>query len=106
MVLGDYVITAMHEKLLRVLDVSDPASPREAQLIHVPTWAYDVDVVGDFAFVAAREGGLLVYRASDSFRGVDDRLFLPLSIRRVPGHRGAAAGSQQFGTKAVTLGDM
>ena len=71
----------MHERALRVIDVSDPGSPHEVQRIPVPTWAYDVDVANDLAYVAAREGGVLIYRHRAEETPTNNRLWLPLALR-------------------------
>ncbi|MCD6285971.1 MAG: hypothetical protein J7M39_08675, partial [Anaerolineae bacterium] len=65
----DLLYVAAGDKLV-ILDVAGPArasltEPREVGVLAVPTGARDVTVVGDYAYVAARTGGLLVVDVAD-----------------------------------------
>jgi hypothetical protein len=75
---GDYLFLIDYKpfedqdtKGLYVFDISDPESPqfvsRYADLLSA---GYDVDVVGDYAYVADREGGLEVIDVSDPFNPI------------------------------------
>ena len=48
---------------LRILDVSDPAQPREISFVDTPGWVEDMAVVGDLVYLA--EGGPGVVRVLD-----------------------------------------
>jgi hypothetical protein len=50
---------------LRVIDVSDPAAPREVGAYNTDGFAQDVAVVGTLAYVAAGNAGLQVIDVSD-----------------------------------------
>jgi len=66
-VAGGYAYLACERGGLRVVDVSDPAVPREVgsyQIDGLPTEAFAVDVVGDTAYVADRIRGLRVVDVS------------------------------------------
>lgn len=53
-------------KGLYVFDISDPANPEfVARYANLISAGYDVDVVGDYAYVADRDGGLEVIDVSD-----------------------------------------
>jgi hypothetical protein len=39
-------------RVLRVIDVSNPSSPREVGFYDTPGWAYGVAVSGSYAYVA------------------------------------------------------
>ena len=80
-VLGHYVILSLHDRLLRVLDVADPTVPRLVQSIEVPTGTYGVAAAADLVYVAANEGGLLVFRRHGPDGGGGVNLYLPLAIR-------------------------
>jgi hypothetical protein len=86
-VMGHYAIVALHDKWLRVLDVSDPTTPCLAQSFRVPSGAYDVAVSGDLVYLAAREGGLMVYRRHGADGGAG-RMYLPFALRRRSGGGG------------------
>lgn len=47
---------------LRVIDVSDPASPSEVGFYDTPDWAKDLYVHGSYAYVADEDGGLIILR--------------------------------------------
>ena len=82
-VMGHHIILAPHDRWLRVLDVSDPTAPRLVGSTEVATGAWDVAVAGDLAYVAAREGGLLVFRRHSADGGGEraGRLYLPFSFK-------------------------
>jgi len=66
---GDLLYVAAGDKLV-ILDVGGPArasltGPREVGVLAVPTSVRDVTVAGDYAYVAARTGGLLVVDVAD-----------------------------------------
>lgn len=48
-----------------ILDVSNPATPSEVGFYHSTGFAVNVHPMGEYAFVADREGGLLVTNVSD-----------------------------------------
>ena len=50
---------------LTVVDVSDPASPSQTDVVFFPECAKAIDVEGDHAYVAASESGLRVVDVSD-----------------------------------------
>ncbi len=50
---------------LRVIDVSNPAAPVEIGALDTPGYAYDVEVVGELAYVADRDSGLRVIDVSN-----------------------------------------
>jgi hypothetical protein len=62
---------------LRVIDVSNPSSPREVGFYETLGLAEDVAVSGTYAYVADGEGGLVILR----FLGAGARLYLPLVLR-------------------------
>jgi hypothetical protein len=65
-VVGTLAYMADRDSGLRVIDVSNPASPVELGFVDTPGSAYDVEVVGDFAYVADyRDGGLRVIDVSN-----------------------------------------
>jgi hypothetical protein len=90
-VVGRYAIVGPPDKWLHVLDVSDPAAPRPAQSIRVPSGVFDVAVAGDVVYVAAREGGLMVYRRHEAEGGGGraGRLYLPFTLRPRAGQMAA-----------------
>jgi len=47
---------------LGVIDVSDPTSPKETVFHLVPGDAVAVAVVGEYIYLACREGGLVILR--------------------------------------------
>ena len=47
---------------MRLLDVSDPARPREVAAYVTPGYAWNVAVAGDQVYVAAESGGLVILR--------------------------------------------
>ncbi|MFN3929222.1 MAG: carboxypeptidase regulatory-like domain-containing protein, partial [Thermoflexus sp.] len=61
-VAGSYAYVADREGGLRIVDVSDPAAPREVGFYDTPGYAGDVAVVGSYAYVADGEGGLVILR--------------------------------------------
>ncbi|MGQ9610018.1 MAG: LVIVD repeat-containing protein [bacterium] len=50
---------------LAVLDISNPAKPVELGRVQLPDIAYDVEVVGSYAYVADGWGGLIVIDVTD-----------------------------------------
>ena len=75
---GAYAYVADGSGGLRVVDVSDPASPREVGSYGTPLYAYGVAVSGAYAYVADGSGGLVILR----FLGAGvTRLYLPLVVR-------------------------
>jgi hypothetical protein len=63
-VVGDLAYLADGSSGLRVIDVSDPASPVELGSLDTPGYAYGVEVVGDLAYVADSGSGLRVIDVS------------------------------------------
>jgi hypothetical protein len=59
-----YVVVEVRDHL-RVIDVSDPAAPRELGVVAIAGGGSDVAVQGDYAFVASRSDGLRVIDVSD-----------------------------------------
>ena len=57
-VVGNLAFVADGAAGLRVLDVSDPASPSEIGALDTPGLATDVEVVGDRAYLADGPGGV------------------------------------------------
>jgi hypothetical protein len=64
-VAGDYVYVALGDSGLRVIDVSDPATPVEAGAYDTPGTASGVHVADDYVYVAAGLSGLRVIDISD-----------------------------------------
>ena len=58
-------MSAHLDDLLRVLDASDPANPIELSTANIPEAPRDLDVEGDYAYVAAGEAGLRIIDVSD-----------------------------------------
>lgn len=50
---------------LHIVDVSDPANPKQAAVYDTPGWEFGVAVTGDMAFVADGDGGLRILDVSD-----------------------------------------
>jgi len=63
-VVGD-VAYAVDGYALRTIDVSDPSAPTYIGYLLTPGGEYDVDVVGDIAYIAAWDSGLRVVDVSD-----------------------------------------
>ncbi len=61
---------------LRVVNVSDPAAPREVGSYATPGSASDLAVAGDYVYLAEGDGGLLILRLAGY------GLYLPL-VRRI-----------------------
>ena len=47
---------------MRVVDVSNPANPREVGYHDTPGFAKDVFVSGDYAYLVDGDGGLIILR--------------------------------------------
>ncbi len=61
-----------------MIDVSNPASPREVGFYDTPGYAMGVAVSGPYVYVADGDGGLVILR----FLGAGaTRLYLPLVVR-------------------------
>ncbi len=58
--------TFQSQNYLRVIDVSDPADPREVGSIATPGQAYGVHVVGELIYVADAWAGLSILRYTRS----------------------------------------
>ncbi|MCL6432257.1 MAG: hypothetical protein K6V36_15585, partial [Anaerolineae bacterium] len=63
--MGSYAYVAAHSAGLRVIDVSNPASPTEVGFCATPGYAYDVAVAGRYAYVADGDAGLRVVDVSN-----------------------------------------
>jgi hypothetical protein len=59
---GAYAYVADYNAGLRVIDVSNPSSPREVGFYDTPYYASGVAVSGSYAYVADWEGGLVILR--------------------------------------------
>ncbi|MGB4801718.1 MAG: hypothetical protein WBV59_03600, partial [Anaerolineae bacterium] len=70
---GAWVYLADGPAGVRLLDVSDPARPRETAAYVTPGYAWNVVVAGDQVVVAAESGGLVILR-----HAVLQPLYLPL----------------------------
>ncbi len=71
---------------VRVLDVSNPARPREAAAAITPGYAWNVAVAGDYVYAAAESGGLVILRWA-----YPQSLFFPfLPQEAAPGEDAAA----------------
>jgi len=68
---GDYAYVAAAESGLRVVDVSDPAQPREVGFYDSPGWAGRVAISGNHAYVADGDSGLQVVDVSDPAQPVE-----------------------------------
>lgn len=59
-------VTALSDDKLYIIDASDPSRPTlHGSYEAAPTWIWDVDVSGDFAFIAVGDDGLWVLDISD-----------------------------------------
>ncbi|HBY94258.1 MAG TPA: hypothetical protein DEP84_09895, partial [Chloroflexi bacterium] len=60
-----YETNMIRDSGLRVVDVSNPASPREVGIVDTPGQSHDVAVAGSYAYVADGESGLRVVDVSN-----------------------------------------
>ena len=68
---GNHAFVAAAEAGVRVIDVSDPATPIERGTYDTPGFAQDIYLAGGYIFVAAREAGLRVFDISDPTEPVE-----------------------------------
>jgi len=61
-VAGNYAYVADGHSGLRIIDVSNPSSPREAGFYDTPYHATSVEVAGDYGYIADYDGGLFILR--------------------------------------------
>ncbi|MCP4345484.1 MAG: hypothetical protein GY795_08150 [Desulfobacterales bacterium] len=64
-VIGDTAYVADATEGLKIIDVSNPASPVKIGAVDMPDWAYGVAVIGDTAYVAGGKEGLQVIDVGD-----------------------------------------
>lgn len=62
-----YVATGDNDGSLRVIDVTNPALPTQVGLVNIPfpERAYDISIVGNYAYVAAERAGLRIIDISN-----------------------------------------
>ena len=72
-----YVLAGSYqdESMLFVLDVSNPENPDLVGELDIPGYTVEIDVNGDYVYVAAREAGLRIIDISDS-ENPDEDAFL------------------------------
>jgi hypothetical protein len=69
---GNYAYIAASEAGLKVINISNPANPIEAGDYDTPTWAWDVVVSGDYAYLADGWGFIIInihYPWNPSYEG-------------------------------------
>jgi hypothetical protein len=96
-VAGGYLYSPSGEEWLYVIDVTDPARPRQQGYVSVGGAAVDAAVTGHFCCVAAEEGGLVVLDISDPAN--------PVVVGRETSHvltRVEAQGSYAYATGEET----
>ncbi|MDI6756244.1 MAG: hypothetical protein QME78_17875 [Thermodesulfobacteriota bacterium] len=59
---GNYAYVADGGSGLRIINISDPATPTEAGFYDTPGYAMGVAVSGDYAYVADGDAGLRIYQ--------------------------------------------
>ena len=59
---GSYAYVAAGDGGLRVVDISNPAAPREAGYYDTQGWTQEVALAGDDIYLADDPGGLLILR--------------------------------------------
>jgi hypothetical protein len=64
-VVGNYAYIADYESGLRIIDISNPATPLEVGFYDTPGRAYNVAVAGHYAYIADDTGGLRIIDISD-----------------------------------------
>ena len=64
-VAGDYAYVADDDAGLRIIDVTDPATPIETGVYDTPEKAFGVAVAGDYAYVGDGYGGLRIIDVTD-----------------------------------------
>ena len=104
---GSYAYIAARQDGLRVMDLSQPDSPREIGAYQTPGFAMDVAVQGGHAFVAARKGGLRVIDISDPTTPREVGFHLPPDETWTVAVSGRLAyvGDRTFGLRVVNISD-
>ena len=62
---GDYAFVADGYRGLRIIDIADPAAPREVGYYDTPGSGEGIAVAGDYAYVADGESGLRIIDVSE-----------------------------------------
>jgi hypothetical protein len=83
---------------LRVVDISDPKMPVELGAVVFSDWAYDVEVVGNVAYVAAGSSGLRIFDVSNHFTPIE------IGHIDVTGHANGVAVEQGIAYLATSRG--
>jgi hypothetical protein len=80
---GDFALMATGERSLRLLNVSDPSSPKQAQFLSMPTEVGEILVRDDLAYVSGRRGGLYTLKLSIPETSAEaHRSFIPITTKR------------------------
>ena len=106
-----HILIADRKNGLRVMDISDPASPSEIGYWNIFSMAYAVDIHNNYAYVAAGFNGIRIYSLSDPSHPVEmgsflaDGFFYMVKVSEDRLFAGTMTGSSQGGLYAWDISD-